>query len=224
MDDNGKISSASPVRAIGDGPFCYQHKPALRKIRESFDAEKTVPSAILTYGALTEIASDMQTEIFTTTHGWIAQKSGLSPRTVQARLAGLVEIGLIEISTPILKAPSTYRLLPVPQSLPDDKQPLRDVRQRTKKTSLPSLEESKKNHSKKIPPESWKLLKDERDLQHRIESEQKKAKPDSYLVVSLRAEQLRLQEALKNSAPAKFRRQAAKVLEEGARKAHTDAW
>lgn len=143
MDDNGKHhSSDSPVRKIGDGPFCWQPKAALRKIRESFDAEKTVASAIGTYGALTEIASDMQTEIFTTTHGWIAQKSGLSPRTVQARLAGLVEIGLVEISTPILKAPSTYKLLSVPQPLPNDKQPLPSVRQRTKKASLPSLEES----------------------------------------------------------------------------------
>jgi len=134
--------SASRVREIGDCPFCWQHKAALKKIRESFDAEKAVASAIGTYAALTEIASDEQMEVFTTTHAWIAQKSGLSPRTVQDRLAGLAEIGLVEISTPIMKAPSTYRLLPVPQPLQNDKQPLQSVQQRTKKAPLLSLEES----------------------------------------------------------------------------------
>lgn len=136
------------LRKASEPPFCWQHKPALRKIREAFDQEKTVSSALGIYGALTEIASDEESEVFQTTHAYIAQKSGFSPRTVQARLAGLAEIGLVEVSTPSMKTPSTYRLLSVlsvQQPLPSDTQPLPSVRQRTKKAPLPSSEESKKN-------------------------------------------------------------------------------
>ena len=129
----GKPTRASPSQ---EKPFAWQSKPVLRKIRESFDAEKTVASALLVYFALTEIASDNKDDTFQTTHAYIAQKSGLSPRTVQARLSGLVEIGLLEVSTPQLRAPATYRLLSV-------KQPLPNVQQQSKKGSLPTLEESK---------------------------------------------------------------------------------
>ena len=61
-------------RAINDASFCWQHKAALRLIRDSFDAAKTVSSAIGVYVALTEIASDEQAEVFVTTHAWIALK------------------------------------------------------------------------------------------------------------------------------------------------------
>jgi hypothetical protein len=136
------------VRAISDSPFCWQSKVALRRIREAFDAEKSVASALGVYFALTEIASDMQAESFQTTHAYIAQKSGLSPRTVQDRLAGLAEIGLVEIKTPALKAPSTYRLLPVEQPLQNDTQPLLNVQQRAKKAPLLTSEESKEKSMK----------------------------------------------------------------------------
>ena len=132
--DEGKRTRGSPST---EKPFAWQSKAALRKIRDSFDAEKIVASALGVYYALTEIASDKETEIFQTTHAYIAQKSGLSPRTVQTRLVGLAEIGLVEISTPALKAPSTYRLLSVQQPLPN-------VRQRTKNTPLPPLEKHQK--------------------------------------------------------------------------------
>jgi hypothetical protein len=142
MGENAKHSSTSPARTISDGPFCWQRKAALRKIRESFDAEKAVASAIGAYVALSEIASDEQSETFVTTHAYIALKSGLSPRTIASRLSELAEIGLVEISTPVMKAPSTYRLLPVTQPLQNDKQPLPNVLQRTKKASLQASEQS----------------------------------------------------------------------------------
>ena len=135
---------APALREIKAAPFCWQHKAALRLIRDSFDAEKTVASAIGVYVALTEIASDAISESFTTTHGWIAQKSGLSPRTVEARLPGLVQVCLVRISTPALKCPSTYQLLPVPQ-------PLRDVPQRTKKAPSRASEESKNKSLEEFP-------------------------------------------------------------------------
>jgi DNA-binding Lrp family transcriptional regulator len=131
------------LRVCGKAPFCWQHKGALRKIREAFDAEKTVASALAVYLALTEIASDEEREVFQTTHAWISQKSGVSPRTVQDRLNGLAEIGVVQIITPALKSPSTYWLLPVSQPLPN-------ARQRTKTEPPPSSEEQKKNTTKNI--------------------------------------------------------------------------
>jgi hypothetical protein len=163
---------AAGVRQIKAVPFCWQHKPALRKIREAFDRAKTVSSALGTYNALTEIASDEAKEEFQTTHAYIAQKSGWSPRTVQDRLAELVEIGLVEISTPMLKSPSTYRLLPVPQPLPSDWQPSPDVRQQTEKGLLPSLEQLEQGEKKELTAfstKSKKLTKPQKELADRFE-------------------------------------------------------
>jgi hypothetical protein len=158
------------IRQIKDAPFCWQHKPALRLIRDSFDTEKTVASALGVYLALTEIASDKESEIFETTHGWLAQKSGLSARTVQNRLAGLSQIGLVKVSTPALKSPSTYRLLPVPQSLPNDKQPKPCARQSRKTNSLPSLEQIEKKGLKTFSTKASKLSKPQKELADRIEA------------------------------------------------------
>jgi hypothetical protein len=139
------------ARQIKAAPWCWQHKPALRLIRDAFDREKTVSSALGTYSALTEIASDGEKEVFQTTHAHIALKSGLSARTVQNRLAGLSEIGLVKISTPALKSPSTYWLLPVPQPLPNDTQPTPRARQRTKIAALPASEEKKEEIHEENP-------------------------------------------------------------------------
>lgn len=152
-------------------PYCWQTKAALRRIREALDADKAVASGLGVYVALTEIASDMQKNSFETTHARIGEMSGLSPRTVQQRIQDLVEIGVLECKVPPLRAPATYTLLafkskPAKQPLPsvkkpllndvqqnhNDSQPLPSVMQRTKKASLPTLEESseesKKNKTK----------------------------------------------------------------------------
>jgi hypothetical protein len=138
-------------RHIEQAPFCWQQKPALRLIRDSCDAEKSVSSTLAVYLALTEIASDEESETFTTTHAWIALKSGLSPRTVQDRINRLSEIGLLEVSTPTLKSPSKYKLLSVRQPLPNDKQPLPNVRQSPGQSSLPSLEENNEQRNEELP-------------------------------------------------------------------------
>jgi hypothetical protein len=120
-----------------EAPYCWQSKLALKKIRECFDSAHTVQSAIAVYIALTEIASDSASSEFTTTHAWIAQRSGASVRTVTSRLRDLVEIGLVKIETPALKAPSNYTVMSVLQ-------PLQNDLQRTKSRSLPTSEEPKK--------------------------------------------------------------------------------
>lgn len=140
------------LRKASESPFCWQSKAALRKIRESFDGENAVASAIGTYAALTEIASDEQSETFETTHLYISSKSGWSASTVKKRVQELREIGIIDIYTPKLRGPCTYWLLPVgqpssndSQPVTNDSQPLPDVSQRQEKLPLATSEESKKN-------------------------------------------------------------------------------
>jgi len=101
-----------PLRSLKDGPWCWQSKAALRRIREAFDASNNVATALAVYGALCEIASDSGADEFTTTHAWIRQISGASVRTIQGHLKVFAELGLVSVSTARLRAPSRYRLLP----------------------------------------------------------------------------------------------------------------
>ncbi len=80
-------------------------------IREAFDATNDVASALGVYDALTEIASDLQSETFQTTHAWIQRISGQSVATIKRRLAAFADLGIVRIDTPALRAPSTYHLL-----------------------------------------------------------------------------------------------------------------
>jgi len=139
----------SDMRDTRDGPWAWQSKVALRAIREAFDRTNDVASAIGVYVTLTEIASDAGSDRFHTTHAWIQRLSGWSVRTVQARLKTLAEIGLIEVETPDLRAPSTYTLKAVAQPLPNVAQPLPNVRQLAKQASLPTSEESTEERKKK---------------------------------------------------------------------------
>ncbi len=84
-------------RTINDGPFCWLTKAALWKIREAFDAQNAVPSAIAVYVALAELASDAQREDFARDKATIAQRAGLGCRRVQEILQDLQAIGLVDI-------------------------------------------------------------------------------------------------------------------------------
>jgi len=161
--DSRASDPAIVVRYIKFAPFCWQHKSALRLIRESFDADKTVASTLAVYHGLTEIASDKSSEIFQTTHAWIALMSGVSIRTVESRLADLVGIGLIHISTPALKTPSTYTMLPVPQPLPNVPQP-------AEMNQLPSSEQNQKKEIKTLSTKASKLSTRQKDLADWMES------------------------------------------------------
>ena len=90
-------------------PFAWQDKRVLKKIREEFE---DYGSALLTYLALSVAASDKQSEEFQTTHSWLGTLAGLSEKTVRLRLRELQRIGAVRITTPALRAPCTYRLLP----------------------------------------------------------------------------------------------------------------
>ncbi len=99
------------ARAIDDGPFAWVSKAALRKIREGLENDNAVTSGIAVYVALAEIASDEQSPQFTTTQAHIAEKSGVSIRTVAARQQDLEELELILKIVPDLRAPAHFTLL-----------------------------------------------------------------------------------------------------------------
>ncbi|MBW7893684.1 MAG: hypothetical protein H3C27_01120 [Opitutaceae bacterium] len=143
------------MRKAADSAFCWQSKAARRAIRDAFDATSNVSTALCVYDALTEIASDEQNETFTTTHAWISRLSGVSPTTIKKVLPVLRDLGLVAISTPALRAPSTYTLHAVAndsRSAANDRQPTANdsrsassVRQREIFAPLATSEESQKN-------------------------------------------------------------------------------
>ena len=88
--------------------FAWQDKISLRRIREQIP---DYGSALAVYVALTVVASDKESDEFQTTQEWVAQLSGFDARTVRRRLPDLERIGVVKITTPPLRVPSTYRLL-----------------------------------------------------------------------------------------------------------------
>src|SRR5437667_456982 len=76
-----ELSAMNCKRSTKDGPFCWQNKHVLRAIRDHFDATNNVSSALAVYLALTEIASDKQSELFDRRIGDIAARAGVSYKT-----------------------------------------------------------------------------------------------------------------------------------------------
>ena len=64
-------------------PYCWQSKVARRFICEHFDGDSFGASCLGVYAALTEIASDEESETFTTQQSHIAKKACLGVRTRQ---------------------------------------------------------------------------------------------------------------------------------------------
>jgi hypothetical protein len=101
-------------------PFCWQEKHVLRTIRDMFEATGNVGSALLVYYALTEIASDEQSDTFVTTCAYIGQRAGLSGRTVNRILPTLENLHIITIQRNKIcgvNAPSTYTIIRGAKSL-----------------------------------------------------------------------------------------------------------
>jgi hypothetical protein len=144
---NGKAGNTRSTTGIA---WCWQDKKAFKKIREGFDRTNTVSSALVVYVALTEIASDKESPTFETTHGYVAQRSGCSLRTVFSRLKELQEIGLIKIETPALRAPSTITVLPVSQPLPNVSQRAKNAQLRRSEVSLEESPEKKREASPSV--------------------------------------------------------------------------
>ena len=102
-------------------------------------------SALSVYDALTEIASDENSESFQTTHAWIAKMSGASIRTVQDHIKVFVELGLITVATSKLRSPSSYMLLQFGKGCTTLSNGCRTFGNARKFPGLPTSEESEKN-------------------------------------------------------------------------------
>lgn len=118
--DNSTAQPTQPsfaLRAIKDGPFSWQSKAALRRIRE-VAGESNRPSAasvIAVYVGLCELASDSQSEAFQASRGHIAGKACVNVRTADAALSLLEKCELVRIERRRIdettNLPSEYILL-----------------------------------------------------------------------------------------------------------------
>ncbi|MEI7733754.1 MAG: hypothetical protein WCO56_29585 [Verrucomicrobiota bacterium] len=97
-------------------PFCWQDKRVLRLIREHLDRSK-VTSSLAVYLALTEHASNKESESFQVSIGHIATLAGCGERTVKDRLNDLRNMSLIQTTCPALRTALTFKLLPTQDAL-----------------------------------------------------------------------------------------------------------
>ena len=135
-------------RTLKDGPWCWQNKHVMKQITETFAETNKAPSARSVMVALTEIASDEQSETFTVSKALIAHKAGVSVKTAERMLAGLEQLGVVQITRDLcepspgagaIKSPNTYTLLPIRLN---DAMPMRHHGKHTSKSD--KVEESGK--------------------------------------------------------------------------------
>jgi hypothetical protein len=105
-------------RQIKDAPFCWQHKGTLKMIRDVFEnGHGHAALALCVYVALTELASDNQSETFSARISEIARRAGVSYRTAFAFLKRFESVKLIAVKRLSVEGtkerlPSIYTLLP----------------------------------------------------------------------------------------------------------------
>jgi hypothetical protein len=112
-----KSNDEKQARKPRDAPYCWQHKGALRMITNAFSESDQAASARSVYVALTELASDNESEAFTASKALIAHKAAVSVKTVERMLKGLEQLGVVDIKRRKIEgafnAPNTYTLLPL---------------------------------------------------------------------------------------------------------------
>src|SRR5690242_9522977 len=107
-------------RQIKNAPFCWQHKGSRQMIRDYLQDERGHSAdALSVYDALTELASDNQSEIFSVPISRIAERAGVSYKTASKALNRFESLKLIHIKRNIVQgtkelAPSTYTMLGTP--------------------------------------------------------------------------------------------------------------
>jgi hypothetical protein len=104
-------------RKIRDAPFCWQHKETLHMIRDVFENGHGIAAIpISVYVALTELASDAQSETFTASINEIRRRAGVSYRSAFEFLKRFEAINLIAVGRRVIektkeRLPSTYTLM-----------------------------------------------------------------------------------------------------------------
>ena len=123
-------------------PFCWLEKPKLRNIADVFAEGKlgTVAAARSVYLALSEIASDKQSDTFTAATSYIAQRAGVTSKTVQRMIKTFKRLGFVKTEGRFangLKLPNKYTLLRGNSSIG----PIYPSLGKTKEITLPKREE-----------------------------------------------------------------------------------
>lgn len=99
-------------------PWCWQEKPILKYIRKSFEKGE-IATATAIYVALTEIASNRQTDAFNTKRATVAEMVGRSANSVDRYLSRFQELGLLEKEVVVYdnwNRGVRIRLLPTPKA------------------------------------------------------------------------------------------------------------
>jgi hypothetical protein len=105
-----------------NAPFCWQKKETLRGIRESLDGDGGLASVLSVYHALTEIASDMKSDEFTTMQSHIGKLSGgLSTSTVKRCIKELRALNVISYELSRLRGPLRFTLNRNGSLIPNDR-------------------------------------------------------------------------------------------------------
>jgi hypothetical protein len=127
------------------GPFCWQHKSALRLIREALGGDGTVSTGICVYVALTEIASDKQSAGFTAGRNYISYRCGVEEKTVGKRMHDLRDLGLVDFpdQTGKMKGPYTVTMLFDTETVSSDGKSIPYDGNQHASPTIPILEESK---------------------------------------------------------------------------------
>jgi hypothetical protein len=99
-------------------PYCWQNKEARRHIREKMNGHESTSSVLSLYAAMTEEASNQESEVFAAGQPYLGELSGLSARSVRRLERLLEEFGVIEIKRPNLRGHHTYKLLAFGQEVP----------------------------------------------------------------------------------------------------------
>lgn len=99
--------------------YAWQEKSILRMIRAHYDTSKRVTGGLAAYTALTEKASNTQSDDFEATQGDLARLAGMHRNTISSYLEDFEALKVIaverrKVGNAIL--PSIYRLLPCPLS------------------------------------------------------------------------------------------------------------
>ena len=95
IEDDPLVRLEPRANPSKEAPYCWQNRNLLRRIRTRLENSA---SALLVYVALSEIASEEKgASTFQATQRTIADRAGVSRRTVQTFLPELARIGVIRI-------------------------------------------------------------------------------------------------------------------------------
>ena len=133
-------------------PYCWQSKAARRIICEHFDGDSFGASCLGVYAALTEIASDEESETFTTQQSHIAKKACLGVSPVKKALKELRELAVIAYQTPKLRGPITFTLVAIGPTLVTTRRTLAKSRNRRPLATVEEHKEKSLEETKEKSP------------------------------------------------------------------------